>query len=385
VYVTPTSASLNAGVNQQFKAYGRNSVGDSVPVTVTFSATGGTVTSGGLYTAGSTGGTFRVVARESSTGEADTAAVTVTVAPAPPPTTGTGVPFGSYWLWASNTTLKSGASAFTVSIQNSDPAGIVTQINAARSMGQKLVLFMTGGAHSDYITNGAFDLSKWKARQDKFNTSAIKTAVAEAVADGTVLGNAIMDEPEHSSWGGVMTKPLLDQMASYAKAIFPTLPMGVNQTTLYASDARTGLPWRSGERYRVVDYVWVPPMAWNTVQNGTTIAAWRDKVVAQAALDGVAIAWGLNPLGGGLRDNDNDGVWECPLTTTGGQGSYYPLCEMTAAQVRDWGRTLAQAPGCFMIMWAYDSGFMARTDNQQAFKDLASTLGTAPRKSCRRP
>ena len=373
VYITPVSVSLGAGVSQQFKVYGRNSAGDSVPVTAAFSATGGTVTSGGLYTAGSTGGTFHVVAREPITGKVDTAAVTVSAALA---TTTTGVPFGQFWLWASNTTLKSDPAPFTVSIQATDPAGVVTQINAARGMGQKLVLFMAGGAHSNYMTNGAFDLAKWKARMDLFNTSTIKAAVADAVKDGTVIGNALMDEPDNISWGGGITKPLLDQMAAYAKVYFPTLPMGVNHTTRYAS-------WRTTERYHVLDYIWAPPLYWNTLAKGSTIAAWRDAVVAQATLDGVTVAWGLNPLDGGMQAA-RDGLWSCSLTTTEGRGTYAPNCRMTADQVRDWGRTLAQAPGCFLIMWAYDATYVGRADNQQAFKDLASTLGAKASKSCRR-
>ena len=243
--------SLVSTGTQKFSAYGRNSAGDSVAVTVNYAATGGSINSTGLYTAGSTGGTFRVVAREPITGKVDTAAVTVS-APLPTTTTTTGVPLGQFWLWSSNTALKSDPAPFTVSIQSSDPAGVVTQINAARGMRQKLVLFMTGGAHSNYMTNGSFDLAKWKARMDLFNTSTIKAAVADAVKDGTVIGNALMDEPENANWGGLLvTKPMLDQMAAYAKVYFPTLPMGVNHTTRYAS-------WRTTERYHVVDYCLEP-------------------------------------------------------------------------------------------------------------------------------
>ena len=54
-------------------------------------------------------------------------------------------------------------------------------------------------------------------------------------------------------------------------------------------------------------------------------------------LDGVTVAWGLNPLDGGIRDSDNDGAWECPSTKTQGRGTYYPLCRMTASMVREWG------------------------------------------------
>jgi hypothetical protein len=116
---------------------------------------------------------------------------------------------------------------FTASTNYTSASGIITQINAARALRHKLFLAMTGGAHSTYITNGKFDLAKWKATMNTFDTPAIEAAVAAAVADGTVLGNSVMDEPEHVSWGGNMTKPLVDQMAAYVKDIFPTLPVGM--------------------------------------------------------------------------------------------------------------------------------------------------------------
>ena len=88
-----------------------------------------------------------------------------------------------------------------------------------------------------------------EGRIDQYNTGPIRAAIAAGVADGTVLGNSLMDEPEHRKWGGVMTKPLLDSMAAYARRYFPTLPMG-------PSHGPNGYyQWRPNERYRVVDYV----------------------------------------------------------------------------------------------------------------------------------
>jgi hypothetical protein len=290
-----------------------------------------------------------------------------------------GVPFGPMALWKSTTDVYWGPAPFTASQSYVDARGVVTLINSARYKKQRLVLAMTGGRSTNYTTNGKFDLAKWKNKMNTFNTSAIRNAVAAGVADGTIIGNTLLDEPETKRWGGVMTKPLLDQMASYAKGIFPTLPIGVTHTTNYYK-------WRTSERYRVVDYVWTPPLSWNTVQNRSSVAAWRDAVLSRSRADGVAVAWGLNPIDGGVRDNDNDGVWECPSTTTEGKGTYYPLCRMTASMVRDWGKTLiASTPGCAFLMWQYEGTYMSRQDNQQAFKDLASILGSSARKSCRRP
>jgi hypothetical protein len=81
VDVTPASASLLTGATQAFVAAGRLPDGTSSPVAVSWSATGGTISAGGLYMAGNTGGTFRVIARQSGGTLADTVVVTLNTAP----------------------------------------------------------------------------------------------------------------------------------------------------------------------------------------------------------------------------------------------------------------------------------------------------------------
>jgi len=83
IVVTPNQMILGAGTTQQFAAYGRNDAGDSLGVTVTFSATGGTITADGLFTAGTVAGDFQVIATQSGGSLADTATVTITVAGPP--------------------------------------------------------------------------------------------------------------------------------------------------------------------------------------------------------------------------------------------------------------------------------------------------------------
>src|SRR2546428_2784748 len=80
--VSPASAALDPYQTQQFRAYGRSAAGDGVPVSVSYTATGGAITLSGLYTAGLVPGNWRVIAIESGGLLADTAAITVT-APAP--------------------------------------------------------------------------------------------------------------------------------------------------------------------------------------------------------------------------------------------------------------------------------------------------------------
>jgi len=87
VAVTPTSASPVEGASQQFSA----SVTGSSNTAVTWSATGGTISSTGLYVAGSTAGNYTVTATSAAdTTKSAQASVAIT-APAPPPGTATSI------------------------------------------------------------------------------------------------------------------------------------------------------------------------------------------------------------------------------------------------------------------------------------------------------
>lgn len=243
------------------------------------------------------------------------------------------------------------------------PEGIVSRIQAARRMGHKLVLEMTSGLHSRYITLGKFDLAKWKARQNLYDTPEIRAAVEAGVRDGTVLMANIIDEPHHRSWGGVPTKALVDRMAAHVKSIFPTLPVGLS----------IRWDWLPGERYEVVDFI-----VTQYVARFGSIEAWRDQALAVGERNGIAILFAINPINGGTP------VPGCPLGSTGGKGTYGDRCQMTPQQVRDFGSVLGVA-GCGLVLWRYQKDFMSRPENHEAFQDVAAKLSTRTAPSCRRP
>jgi hypothetical protein len=290
----------------------------------------------------------------------------------PEPAAPLGVPFGPFALWHDAAPAATSV-AFTASQNYTSPANVIAMIANARAARHKLILALTGGGAAQYSTGGRFDLTKWKARMDQYDTAPIRAAIAAGVADGTVLGNSLMDEPEHRNWGGVMTKPLIDSMAAYAKHYFPTLPVGPNH------GPNGYYLWRPTERYRVVDYVMNQYNYWVTSGN---VSAWRDKVLAQAKLDGVGVAFSMNLLDGG-QNAPRDGSWTCPAGTSAGRGLHEPACRMTATQIRDWGTALGPA-GCAMLMWRHDSVAMGRADNQQAMRDVAAALAKVPRRGCGR-
>jgi hypothetical protein len=294
---------------------------------------------------------------------------------------GTGIPFGPMGLWSdSYYNPNEPVGVFTMSMQSDGPSGIVTRIDSARARSHKLVLMLTSGGHTLYLTdparptfacpnNGApgcrFDLEKWKDRVDLFNTTAIKTAVANAVADGTVLGYDMLDEPQHSSWGGVITKAMMDAMAAYSKAIFPTLPAGMS----------VRFDYRANERWGLLDFV-----VTQYVASHNSVTAWRDAALQGAALNGVAVVFSINILNGGA----GFGETVCPNPPTGGTGYSAGRCKTGSAQLEEWGLALGPA-GSGLLMWAWDSTYMSVPANDSAFARIAADLANRPTKSWRRP
>lgn len=447
--LVPGSASMAVGGTVAFKVYGRNGAGDSVGVNASYSATGGTVAASGIYTAGTTAGTYRVIAT-STDGPADTSDVTVTAAgidhvtlkpsvaaSRPGETTkfvatvwntsgdsvnepvtfdatcgsvtgagvytapsnsascvvtasaggksastevirlkndlGRGTPFGIYDLWKAGAVLQpSGIATFTSSQGFVAASDLVNQISTARARGIRVMLAMTGGSHDRYKTNGVFDMAKWKSAMDAFNTPAIRAAVADGVADGTVLGNSVMDEPQQhgnspdgsKTWGpsGTMTKVRVDSMCTYVKNIFPTMAVGVGH------DHQAFEPTKS---YQVCEFI----IAQYATRKGD-ITAWRDGALALGARDAMAIVFSLNMLDGGIQH-----AHPCPIPLTGGDGTYGSNCNMTPDQIRNFGKLLG-ASGCTLLSWRWDSAFLAKPENQEALSDIAITLSTQPHIPC---
>ena len=318
---------------------------------------------------------------------ADLRSDTAVVVP-PPTSAGTGIPFGPFGLFAmadiGGSDPVPGAEVFTMSMDGYTPDNLIFRIVAARARRLKLILALTGGAHSltnpgDYLSviDGVlqFDRAKWDTKLARYNTPAIKSAIAEGVADGTILGANVMDEPyvsgggDGNTWGprGTMTKARVDSLCAEVKRYFPTLPAGVGHQHQLFEPANS---------YHVCQFL--------VDQYGSQygpVSLWRDAGLALAARDGLAIAFSMNILDGGTQDTDDDGTWECPVPLTGGRGTYAPNCRMTPEQIRGFGMALGSA-GCALTMWRYDDEFIANPANQQAFRDVATRLASLSAPPC---
>lgn len=116
VRTSPDSAAVARGAGLQLHGHGRTTIGDSVSLPLAWTASGGTVDAGGMYTAPATAGVYTVTATHAATGLQDVSVLTVADPPpvsadslvtatyvlmpldAPPPaTTITSAPSGVDW------------------------------------------------------------------------------------------------------------------------------------------------------------------------------------------------------------------------------------------------------------------------------------------------
>ncbi|HWA17201.1 MAG TPA: hypothetical protein VG817_12250, partial [Gemmatimonadales bacterium] len=155
--IIPGSVSLQTGASQQFAVAGTWSDGSTTTPTVSYSATGGSVTTGGVYTAGTTAGTYRVIALHAASGRADTASITVT---APPVATLT-----SLSMTPASVNLSTGATQqFSISAQWSDgstalPAVTYSATGGTVSAGGLYTAGSTPGTYRVIVTHAASGLA----------------------------------------------------------------------------------------------------------------------------------------------------------------------------------------------------------------------------------
>ncbi len=127
--LTPPTASLNSGATQQFAVAAQWSDGSSTTPAITWSATGGTVSNAGLYTAGGVAGSFRVIAAHTGGTLADTSTITITV-----PVGGLANECASPeagWIWCDDFDQNRLSSYF----EYEDGGGLFTRVNGVGNDG----------------------------------------------------------------------------------------------------------------------------------------------------------------------------------------------------------------------------------------------------------
>jgi hypothetical protein len=163
ITVTPATASLQSGQTQQFTAAATLSNGGTqANPSVTWSATGGSITTGGLYTAGSSTGTFRAIATAAG-GAADTSAVTIstptiTAITVTPATVSVGT--GRTQQFTASATLSNGGTQANPAVTWSATGGTIS----------------TGGLYTAGSTTGGFRVIAVQQSGTLADTSAVTVA-----------------------------------------------------------------------------------------------------------------------------------------------------------------------------------------------------------------
>jgi hypothetical protein len=235
VVLTPATVSLAPGAAQQFNAAGRMSDGSTSTVSVTWSATGGTI-SAGRYTAGSTAGTYRVIAVQQGGTRADTSSITITAPTTPtnpvPPPSGSGLALTAHRLasGSGSTLISAGVPLQPGQLQPGNVSGAGLWRNGSEVAASITALegrYADGSVISLLVQYDAGTMTKGTAvpgYELRFTGSSVARAGQNAAA--------IKDVPD-----GVWALPPAHFKAAVAPVYGPLLPLSETTGTWAAVDA----------------------------------------------------------------------------------------------------------------------------------------------------
>jgi hypothetical protein len=281
--------------------------------------------------------------------------------------TAPGIAFGDFHLPTSMFKAPYSGSLYAAST-----GSVISNLNAAKSAGMRIVISMAGSR--GYYTNsdGTFNLSKWKTRINAFRS----VNLAPFVSSGTIIGHYLVDEPYCAAcWGGrQIPKTDIEEMARYSKTIWSSVPTGVRSSpTQLGSSAFTYLDFAWGQ--------YVGPL--HQPSFGQSPAQYRDAQIAAAKRLHLGLVFGMNYLDGGDGSSRINGTYakdpnlgDNTHCVSGGCYRY----AMSPNEVKNAGTTFAQSSyACAVISWKYNETFLARS----GMKDAMSAVGSAARNRSR--
>ena len=233
------------------------------------------------------------------------------------------------------------------------PDSLLPILEAARRANARVFISFTGGGRHSLDSTG-FNIDKWKERIDRYRGIDLTSYIA----DGTILGHFLMDEPnDRRNWSGhQVSQADIAEMARYSKEVWPSMVTMI----------RAFPDFLEGHEYPRLDAIRVQ----YAPRFGPIDAFINDQVQGAKAL-GVALVGGLNVLNGGSGESGIPGTRE---------GKY----AMSADEIRDWGgRWLAEPYICAFLMYYYDSRYQSRPDIRAALSELSQKARDLPKKECR--
>lgn len=237
------------------------------------------------------------------------------------------------------------------------PSNLLSFLAQVKSKNGRVLIKLAGGENTYKDPGGGFNLDKWKAGVARYKNIDFSSYVA----DGTIVGHYLVDEPHFDGrWGGKVIPPAtLEEMARHSKSLYPTLITLVNAPANYLAQA-------------TVSYVYLDA-AWAMYRSitSTSPGAWVAQQAKRAKSKGLGLVAGMNVLDGG---NGSSGL----------RGTQPRTWMMSAAELRSYGTALlSQSYVCAFSMWQYNSTYYSRADVKSAMADLSALARNHAQTSCR--
>lgn len=225
------------------------------------------------------------------------------------------------------------------------PDSLLRYLAAIKAAKGRVVLSLPGGPGGYTTADGKFDLAKWKTRVARYKVVNFDSYIA----DNTIIGNYIIDQPNcPSCWGGqVIPQSTVDEMARYSDSLWPGL----------ATIARADPTWLAEYpgSYAYLDTGWA-----QYVMRKGDVSAYLSDNIAAAQSKGLRVIVGLNVLKGGLNE-----------------------ASLTASQVKDFGSVmLSSSYSCAFISWQYSAAYFSSSDIKSAMSLLSKKADRHVPSSC---
>ena len=287
-------------------------------------------------------------------GSSATVAFSVTCAEAPPPpplpSSRPGIPFGFFRMDFSQL-----SSDWTSLKRVAIPETILHNLEIARNQGGRVFLQLARGHRHYQDRDHSFNLEKFKQMLDQLKGLDLDSYIA----DGTIAGHLMIDEPsDPSNWGGSpIPYQAIEEAARYSKSLWPTLPTLVRSTPSWLAKA----PFR----WTYLDGGWAQYAA-----RFGDVNRYRDSELRAASDAGLRVVWGLNVTDGG------DGRSKRPGRK---RGKY----SMSAEELLRYGKPLIEASStCGFLAWMYEKDYLEDNDVLTALKTLSQAAKNQPSRSC---
>jgi hypothetical protein len=287
-------------------------------------------------------------------GSSATVAFSVTCAEAPPPpplpSSRPGIPFGFFRMDFSQL-----SSDWTSLKRVAIPETILHNLEIARNQGGRVFLQLARGHRHYQDRDHSFNLEKFKQMLDQLKGLDLDSYIA----DGTIAGHLMIDEPsDRSNWGGSpIPYQAIEEAARYSKSLWPNLPTLVRSTPSWLAKA----PFR----WTYLDGGWAQYAA-----RFGDVNRYRDSELRAASDAGLRVVWGLNVTDGG------DGRSKRPGRK---RGKY----SMSAEELLRYGKPLIEASStCGFLAWMYEKDYLEDNDVLTALKTLSQAAKNQPSRSC---